>query len=98
MAQHEDAIFDTKNPASPVSVTGAQTALLLLDYHSFIVGRCGEAGAVAVAKANSMREWAQANGALIIHGLIDINQTCPAHFKVCRLCCRGVVMMLSVTW
>jgi hypothetical protein len=81
MAQNEAAIFDAQNPASPLSVGAAQTALLLMDYHSILIARGGEPADAAIVKAKSMRDWAIAKGFIVIHCLIDLHQSILPSFK-----------------
>jgi nicotinamidase-related amidase len=81
MSQNEAAIFDAKNPASPLSIITAQIALLLMDYHNLLISRGGDQATDTVLKAKTMREWAAANGALIIHCLVDMKQAILPSFK-----------------
>jgi nicotinamidase-related amidase len=49
----------------------SQTALLLLDFHSFFVQKA--VGSAALANAAHIRDWAHHLGIQVIHCLIDIN-------------------------
>ena len=94
----EPAIFDAQNPASPLSVASKHTALLLMDYHSIFVMRGGEEAAAAVAKAQSMREWATAHGILVVHCLVDLQQdTFPSSKSASRLKAMRAMLESSPT-
>jgi len=75
------AIFDASNEVSPLSYKAANTALLLMDYHTFLVGRGGEHSKAAMTKGKKMQEWAAANGVLTVHCLIDVKAAARPTFK-----------------
>ncbi|CAM6083245.1 unnamed protein product [Calypogeia fissa] len=81
MAHHEAAILDPNNSASPLSITAERTALLLMDYHNTFIGLGGEAAFAAVKQGKSMRDWASANGVLVVHCLVDMKQPILSSFK-----------------
>ena len=66
------AIFDASLPYSPLSVPAAQTALLIMDFQSMIVGMFGTAaGPAALETAAKIRDWARIQGMPIFHCLVD---------------------------
>lgn len=71
MASAGTAIFDSALPFSPSSIDNKSTALLLLDYHEFIIQQLGEDGARAVKAAAQIREWAHQNEVPVIHCFIN---------------------------
>lgn len=79
----------TMNPAttskddasSPLHYDAKQTALLLLDFQTFIINMCGAGGESAVQKANLVREWALQQGILVLHSIIDIDATPTPTYK-----------------
>jgi nicotinamidase-related amidase len=66
-----DPILDMSNPVSPLFYPASQTALLLMDYHTQFFDRIQEPQKV-LAAAKSLKKWAEANGVLVIHPLVDI--------------------------
>ncbi|CAK7233213.1 hypothetical protein SCUCBS95973_008519 [Sporothrix curviconia] len=77
-------ILDATDPCSPLAVPPARTALLLLDFHSFIVGSQPDAGSAVVARAAELRSWARAMGMLIVHCGIDFRAVTPASRKMAK--------------
>lgn len=69
--------FTPSNPGSPAHYDSSQTALLLLDYHSFITSRSGPSAPAVLSNAARLREWAFKNHVLVVHCLIDISSTFP---------------------
>lgn len=78
MASENTATFDASLAYSPSSIDKASTALLLLDYHNFIVAQMGEDGQRTVKVASAMRDWARSNNIPVIHGLIDMENMSSA--------------------
>ena len=76
------AIFDSTNPASPLHYDASQTALLILDFQSFIINLCGPGGKPAVAKAAKMRNWALSQDMMVLHSIVDVNSQPPSTCKV----------------
>jgi nicotinamidase-related amidase len=71
--------FDSSDAASPTHYPPSQTALLLLDYHSYFVEKAsGEAGQAAFATAVRAREWAKSLGIHVIHCLVNL-EAVPYH-------------------
>ncbi|CAK7228501.1 hypothetical protein SBRCBS47491_006924 [Sporothrix bragantina] len=69
-------ILDPKEPCSPLAFPASQTALLLLDFHAFIVKSQPEGrGASVVSSAAALRSWARARGILVVHCMIDLRAT-----------------------
>jgi nicotinamidase-related amidase len=77
------AIFDPRDPSSPLAYDAPSTALLLLDFQGFAIDSCGEAGERAVATATAMREWARGQGIMVIHSIMDVHGAVPATIKGC---------------
>ena len=75
------ALPPPSDPSSPLHYPSPQTALLLLDYHNFVIELCGDTGKPAVKQASALRDWAVANGILVIHCLIDAHGTPPPTAK-----------------
>ncbi|KAK0868515.1 hypothetical protein LTS02_003590 [Friedmanniomyces endolithicus] len=69
------ASFNATDPSSPLYYPPNQTALLLLDYHGFIISQLAEAGTAALATAARMRTWALENGITVVHCLVDVHAT-----------------------
>lgn len=69
--------FDPKDKTSPAYYGPSQTALLLLDFHSFLIEKAlpGDVGQKAVQNASKLRDWAKSKGILVIHGLVDAKGT-----------------------
>ncbi|KAF9729654.1 hypothetical protein PMIN06_003230 [Paraphaeosphaeria minitans] len=60
------------DPTTPSHYSASQTALLLLDFHSIIVGSIPDGkGENAVAVAASAKAWAKSQNIEVIHCLID---------------------------
>jgi nicotinamidase-related amidase len=74
------AIFDSSDPASPLAYNASQTALLLMDFQTFIVDRV-EAGKAAMDKAVKMRDWARQNDVMVVHCVVDVQGVPPATKK-----------------
>lgn len=65
-------MFSKSDHATPGFYEPSQTALLIMDYHSFIVNIVGDVKGPAVVKvATEMREWAKSKGIHVLHCLID---------------------------
>lgn len=72
MPHTRDAILTASDPISPISIPPSQTAILLLDYHTFLFSRVpASSGPTVISATKTLRTWATSNNALIIHGLID---------------------------
>lgn len=68
--------------SSPNYYKPAQTAMLLLDFHSmFVYKAAGPEGASALRIAVKMRHWAKLQGIQVIHCLIDLEGT---PFPTCK--------------
>ncbi|KAK5113584.1 hypothetical protein LTR85_010813 [Meristemomyces frigidus] len=67
------AVPNASNPAFPLHYPAARTALLLLDFQSFIISMCGSAGEDATANAALVRKWALEQGIMVLHSIVDIN-------------------------
>ena len=65
-------ILDALNPSSPLSIPASRTALLLLDFHKFIIASQPNEGQPVLSTASSLRSWAKSQGILILHCLIDL--------------------------
>ncbi|KAK9447084.1 Isochorismatase-like protein [Limtongia smithiae] len=65
-------ILDALNPCSPLSVSAHGTALLLLDFHKFIIASQPGEGKKTLATAMSLREWAKSQGIFVVHCMIDL--------------------------
>lgn len=75
-------MFNVTDKSAPFHYGPAQTALLLLDFHTLFVQKAGGPGApTALEVAVKMREWAGSQGIQVIHGLIDINGSPPPTCK-----------------
>lgn len=68
-------IFNTADQSTPGYYGPSETALLLLDFHSQFVSRCGESGRPALEAATRMRNWAKQQGIHVIHCLVDLDST-----------------------
>ena len=71
MVSRIPAIFDLRDPCSPLSIPNSKTALLLLDYQNISLAALGDAATNAVSTARSMQKWATEQGILVIHCLVD---------------------------
>ncbi|RSH86059.1 uncharacterized protein EHS24_004268 [Apiotrichum porosum] len=76
------SILNPTDPCSPLSVPPAQTALLLLDLHKFILSHQPDGGKSIVESAVQLRTWAQRRGIAIVHCLLDLEVETPAHMKM----------------
>jgi nicotinamidase-related amidase len=76
------AILDALNSCSPLSVPASQTALLLLDFHKFIITSQPNEGKDALATAENLREWARVHDILVIHCMIDLKAVTASHQKM----------------
>lgn len=65
-------ILDVLNPCSPLAIPASRTALLLLDFHKFIIASQPNEGQNVVDTALSIREWAKSQGILVVHCMIDL--------------------------
>ncbi|CAK7227534.1 hypothetical protein SBRCBS47491_006602 [Sporothrix bragantina] len=77
-------ILDAANPCSPLAVPPSKTALLLLDFHGFIVASQPNAGADVVAQTSQLRSWARDRGMFIVHCGIDFRAVTPASRKMAK--------------
>lgn len=78
-------ILDPQNPCSPLAFHTSQTALLLLDFHAFIVKSQPEGrGPAAVSSAAALRAWARDRGMLVVHCMIDLRATTAAERKMAK--------------
>ena len=70
------AIFDASATHSPLSIPTPQTALLLLDYQNFIIGRVPDEPTRAriLVAAAATRAWAKSQGIHVYHCCIDLSQ------------------------
>ncbi|EXJ85486.1 hypothetical protein A1O1_05850 [Capronia coronata CBS 617.96] len=59
------------DPSSPLSVSPAETALLVIDYQNLSMARLGDAGPSVVKIASQMHDWALQRGMSVFHCLID---------------------------
>jgi nicotinamidase-related amidase len=75
-------ILDAQDPCSPLAVSAAKTALLLLDFHTFIVASQPHGGQPVLNTATKLRTWARKQGILIIHCLIDLKADTALHRKM----------------
>lgn len=65
-------IFNSADEASPGHYGVAKTALLLLDFHALFVNKMGGPnGPAALEAAVKLRNWARAQGIVIVHVLVD---------------------------
>lgn len=65
--------FDPKDQSSPGYYGPSQTALLIMDFHQFIVDRAGERSECAAQTAGELRQWTLSSGITVNHALIDID-------------------------
>lgn len=76
------AILDATDPCSPLAVPKTQTALLLLDFHNFIVGSQPNEGQDVLSKAVELRSWAKTHSIMVLHCLIDLKALTAANRKM----------------
>ncbi|KAL1896077.1 hypothetical protein Sste5346_004816 [Sporothrix stenoceras] len=77
------SILDPQEPCSPLAFGTSQTALLLLDFHTFIVKSQPEAhGARVVTSAAELRSWARSQGMFVVHCMIDLRATTSLERKM----------------
>ncbi|GAM89556.1 hypothetical protein ANO11243_075950 [Dothideomycetidae sp. 11243] len=76
------AILSGDDACSPVSIPATKQALLLLDFHSFICASQPGGGQAPIAQAVELRQWAKAQGMMIVHCCIDLKAITPAHRKM----------------
>ncbi|PRP74772.1 hypothetical protein PROFUN_06633 [Planoprotostelium fungivorum] len=74
------ANFDPSDPSSPSHYKSNETALLLLDFHNFIVNMADASSAVQVS--SSLRQWAIEKQIPVLHCLIDIKEPFSPVFKM----------------
>lgn len=65
--------FNPTDQSTPAFYGPSQTALLIMDFHQFIVDRAGERSECAAQTAGEIRQWALSKGITVIHTLIDID-------------------------
>lgn len=75
-------IMSSEEPSSPLSKSAPKTALLLLDFHKFIIGHQPNQGQPVLQNAASLRKWARAKGIFIVHCLIDLKAQTALHRKM----------------
>jgi nicotinamidase-related amidase len=68
-------ILNASDPCSPLSIPPSRTALLLLDFHKFIIASQPNEGAPVLTAASNLRTWAKSLGMLAVHCLIDLQAT-----------------------
>ena len=67
-----NAAFNPSDPASPLSISPHETAILLMDYQNMILSRIGDAAASSVLNiASHVRDWALQKDMTVCHCLID---------------------------
>lgn len=67
-------IFNTKDKTGPGYYGPNQTALLLLDYHKFLIeNAAGPGGRPATETGVKLRNWAKSKGITVIHCLVDVH-------------------------
>lgn len=77
-------IADALDPCSPLAVDASRTALLLLDFHRFIIASQPGGGEHVLTTAESLRQWARSQGILMVHCLIDFKAITAPHRKMAR--------------
>ena len=77
MSSRIPAIFDAKEPCSPLSIPNFQTALLLLDYQNLVTASLGDDAARAVSIAQKMQRWAFENRIMVVHCLVETKGHTP---------------------
>ncbi|CAK7232830.1 hypothetical protein SCUCBS95973_008390 [Sporothrix curviconia] len=78
-------ILDSQDPCSPLAFGTSQTALLLLDFHAFIVkSQPPDRGPAVVSSAAALRVWARAQGMPVLHCMIDLRASTPAERKMAK--------------
>ncbi|KAK4940574.1 hypothetical protein LTR10_019333 [Elasticomyces elasticus] len=75
-------ILDAGHPCSPLAIPATKTALLLLDFHKFIVASQPGQGKEVVVSATSTREWARKHEIKVVHCLIDLKASTVATRKM----------------
>ena len=75
-------ILDSSTPSSPLAIPTSRTALLLLDFHKFIVASQPNAGEKVLATAEALRGWARQQKMLVVHCLIDLQAVTAPHRKM----------------
>ncbi|EXJ61477.1 uncharacterized protein A1O5_11793 [Cladophialophora psammophila CBS 110553] len=79
-----NAVFSPRDPASPLSISPHETAMLLMDYQNMVLARIGDAVATSVVSiASQMRDWALDKGMTVFHCLIDASPSAkpPPHSR-----------------
>ncbi|KAI1610518.1 Isochorismatase-like protein [Exophiala viscosa] len=71
MTSSGKATFSPSDASSPLSISPAETALLLIDYQNLILPRLGDAAPSVLNVASQMRDWAISKSVPIYHCLID---------------------------
>ena len=77
-------IANARDPCSPLSVDASRTALLLLDFHRFIVASQSGGGENVLGATDSLRSWARSRGILVVHCLIDLKAVTAPSRKMAR--------------
>ncbi|KIW24315.1 uncharacterized protein PV07_10042 [Cladophialophora immunda] len=80
-----NAVFSPSDPASPLSISPHETAVLLMDYQNMILARIGDVAANSVINiASQMRDWALHKEMTVFHCLVDTSPGSkpPAHSKI----------------
>ncbi|KIX95784.1 uncharacterized protein Z520_08492 [Fonsecaea multimorphosa CBS 102226] len=66
------AVFSPSDPASPLSISPHETAVLLMDYQSMTLATVGDVAATGVINiASQMRDWALHKEMTVFHCLVD---------------------------
>jgi len=72
MNQAPPVILDPLDPCSPLAIPASRSALLLLDFHKFIIASQPDQGQKPLAVADSLRAWAKSQDIIVVHCLIDL--------------------------
>ncbi|KAF2215730.1 hypothetical protein CERZMDRAFT_94126 [Cercospora zeae-maydis SCOH1-5] len=76
------SLFNASDISSPGYYAPAKTALLLADFHSYIIDNAvGANGTAAAANAAALRTWAKSRGIAVVHSLLDLH---AAPFATCK--------------
>jgi nicotinamidase-related amidase len=75
-------ILDPQNPCSSLSIPPSKTALLLLDFHNFILSHQPDSGQQVLNAAVKVRQWAKHQCILVVHCLIDLKAMTPLNRKM----------------
>lgn len=75
-------ILDKQDPCSPFSIPSNKTALLLLDFHKFIVASQPDGAPTVLEAAETLRSYAKSQGIIVVHCLIDLKAVTAANRKM----------------